>query len=132
MPNEKALGAVPPALVDIQAAPATPVSIPGIPEAIARASTVVEHQNIAEYFSRKAADYDAEAALCEWMLAAYATGSGAYPATFIDHCRQLRTSFSAVVLEARALAHAHRQLAETTGKLPPPVMKNSRKPRTST
>ncbi len=91
-------------------------SNPAIPEVIARASTAVEHRGIAEYFARMAADCDAEAAVLERMLGAYAAGPSAYPTAFIEHSRRLRKYFSDAAGEARALAQAHSRMAETAGK----------------
>jgi hypothetical protein len=87
-----------------------------IPAAIATATTAADHQRIADYFSRKAAEYDAEAANHDKLSRTYRDSPRALPGTMASHCRTLRDQFLAAALEARAIADEHRQIASRSGK----------------
>ena len=87
-----------------------------IPAAIATASTAADHQRIADYFSQKAADYEAEAANHEKLSRLYRDSPRAMPGAMASHCRALRDQFQTAAREARALAEEHRQFAARTGK----------------
>lgn len=87
-----------------------------IPASIANATTPSDHQRIADYFSRKAASYDAEAALHKKMALSYQSRPKGDPAAMMAHCQALETQFSSAAKEARVLEQAHRQLASSTGK----------------
>ena len=87
-----------------------------IPASIATAATSADHQRIADYFSRKAASYDAESAMHKKMALSYGSRPKGDPAAMTAHCQALETQFSNAAKEARALEQAHRQLASSTGK----------------
>ena len=74
------------------------------------------HQRIADYFSRKAASYDAESAMHKKMALSYGSRPKGDPAAMTAHCQALETQFSNAAKEARALEQSHRQLASSTGK----------------
>ncbi len=87
-----------------------------IPASIANASTPADHQRIADYFTQKAANYESEATWHEKMTISYANRpKGDLPA-MKAHCRSLRDQFTNAAKEARQLANAHRQLADTPVK----------------
>lgn len=87
-----------------------------IPVSIANASTPSDHLQIAEYFSQKAASYEAEAAMHEQMARSYLGRPKGDPASWLSHCNSLQKSFSDAAREARALERAHRQLAGNPSK----------------
>lgn len=84
-----------------------------VPETISRAETSAEHLQIADYYSRKAASYDAEAAWHEKMAHSYLGRPKGDPAAMAAHCRSLSLQFTNSAREARALEDAHRQLARS-------------------
>ena len=94
-------------------------SIPPIselPENIANATTAADHQRIADYYAKKAASYDAEAAWHEKMAYTYAGRPRGDLSAMMSHCRALKEDFINAAKEVRALEEAHRQLASSIGK----------------
>lgn len=87
-----------------------------IPASIANASTAADHQRIADYFARKAAAYDAEAAWHEKMARTYAGRPRSDYASMASHCHSLRDKFSSAAKEARELEQGHRQMASSAGQ----------------
>lgn len=83
-----------------------------IPASIANATTAGDHQKIADYFARKAADYEAEADAHERMKRSYSNSPRAYPGSMTAHCTSLKHKFTEAAQEARVLEQAHRQLAQ--------------------
>jgi len=101
------------ALVGLSACTSAP-PVSEIPESISTARTPADHQRIAAFFVQKAVDYDAEAALHDKMSKSYrGPYSKGNPESMASHCRSLRDKFSASAKEARELAQAHRELAES-------------------
>jgi hypothetical protein len=86
-----------------------------IPAAIATASTPAEHQRIADFYTKKALDYDAAALQHEQIAKAYIGHPKANPGSMTAHCRTLRDQFSAAAKEARALAQMHVEMAAGGG-----------------
>lgn len=82
-----------------------------IPAAIATASTPAEHQRIADFYTKKAIDYDAAAVEHEKIAKAYLGRTKSNPGAMTEHCRALRDQFSAAAKEARLLAQMHAQMA---------------------
>lgn len=87
-----------------------------IPESIAGASTPVEHQRIADYFAKKAADYRAEAALHRKMAFSYGNRAKGDSTHLFAHCSSLANQFEKVAAEAQQLAAAHIELASSIPK----------------
>ena len=112
--NKLVLGLSSLALLVLTACTSVPLSSE-ISKDIASATTAADHQRIANYFSQKAANYDAEASLHEKMANSYG-GYPRGPMSYISHCRSLQRGFSAAANDARALEQAHRQLADGVGK----------------
>lgn len=82
-----------------------------IPADIANAKTAADHQRIANYFAKKAANYEAEASLHEKMPYAY-QGRPKYDfASMNAHCKELQNQLRAAAHEANAMEQAHRDLA---------------------
>lgn len=98
-------------LLTLAACSSVPSSIPGMPEAIASAKTPEDHRGIADYFARKAVDYDAETAFHRKMFRSYSGARYGYSGSIIGHCRSLEEGFAEAAKDARALEQAHRQLA---------------------
>lgn len=84
-----------------------------VPETISHAETSAEHLQIADYYSRKATSYDAEAAWHEKPAHSYLGRPKGDPTAMAAHCRSLSLQFTNSAREARALEHAHRQLARS-------------------
>lgn len=112
--NKLALGLSSLALLVLTACTAMPLTSE-ISDAIANAKTAADHQQIADYFSEKAASYEVEASRHEKMANSYG-GYPRGPVSYISHCRSLQQGFSAAAKDARALEQAHRQLASSPGK----------------
>lgn len=112
--NKRALGLLSLALLVLTACTAMPLTSE-VSDAIANATTAADHQQIANYFSRKAASYEAEANRHEKMANSYG-GYPRGPISYLSHCRSLQQGFSAAAKDARALEEAHRQLAASAGK----------------
>ena len=73
------------------------------PAAIANAKTAADRQRIANYFAKKAANYEAEASLHEKMPYAY-QGRPKYDwASMNAHCKELQNQLRAAAYEAKAL-----------------------------
>jgi uncharacterized protein YxeA len=90
---------------------------------IATAKTPAEHRRIAEYYSAKALDYQAQAKEHEQMVAAYKANSSLSTnknqASTISHCEYFVTTFEALAKNSQELAAEHEQMAtEAAGKLP--------------
>lgn len=97
------------ALLSLAACSSVP-PVSEIPESIANAKTVADHQRIADYFAQKAASYEAEAKLHEKMPQSY-QGRPRYDfAAMSSHCRELQKQLNAAAREAKALEQAHRDL----------------------
>lgn len=83
-----------------------------MPASIANATSASDHQRIADFFTEKAAKYDAEAV---WHGKAanvyYASRPKGDPIAMRAHCLSLQEQFTNAAKEARALADAHHQLA---------------------
>lgn len=88
----------------------TMLPAPDFPDAVANASTAADHRRIADFYSQKASDYEAEAALHGKNANSYG-GYPRGPVSFVSHCRTLQEGFVAAAQEARSLEKAHRQLA---------------------
>jgi hypothetical protein len=86
-----------------------------IPASIAKASTPADHQRIADYFTQKARDYDAEATMHASMARSYSGRPRGESGAMGAHCRALHDQFTAAAKEARALAQEHRQVAAKGG-----------------
>ena len=86
-----------------------------ISDAISNAKTESDHQQIANYFSKKAASYEVEASRHEKMANSYG-GYPRGPISYLSHSRSLEQRFSAAAKDARAREQAHRQLATGAGK----------------
>lgn len=112
--NKLALGLSSLVLLVLAACTAMPLTSE-ITDAIANATTAADHQQIANYFSRKAASYEAEASRHEKMASSYG-GYPRGPISYLSHCSSLQQGFSAAAKDARALEQAHRQLAAGAGK----------------
>lgn len=112
--NKVALSLSSLALLFLTACTAMPLTSE-ISDAIANAKTAADHQQIAHYFSEKAAGYEVEASRHEKMANSYG-GYPRGPISFISHCRSSQQGFSAAAKDARALEQAHRQLAAEVGK----------------
>lgn len=94
-------------------------SVPPVGESpadVATASTPSEHRRIADFFSRKAINYDAEAALHERMAISYATRPKGDVQAMVAHCRSLRDHLLAAAKDARDLEREHRLLAAEPNK----------------
>lgn len=86
-----------------------------IPAAISAATTPSDHQKIAEYYTRKAAEYQSEADQHEMLARSYTSRPKGEFGSMISHCRNLRDQFISAANTARAMAQEHRQMA-TGGK----------------
>lgn len=82
-----------------------------IPSSIVNASTSADHLKIADYFARKASEYDAEAAWHSRMATLYAGRPKTDLPAMIAHCKSLKEQFENAAKETRLLELAHRQLA---------------------
>lgn len=112
--NKLTLGLSSLALLVLTACTAIPLTS-DISDAIANAKTAADHQQIANYYSEKAASYEAEASRHEKMANSYRD----YPRgsiSYLSHCKSLQKGLSAAAKDARALEEAHRQLATGAGK----------------
>jgi hypothetical protein len=86
-----------------------------IPANIANAASPADHQRIADYFTQKANEYEAEAALHERIGKSYINRPKGDPGSMTSHCRALREQFLVAAKEARALAEEHRQIGAKGG-----------------
>jgi hypothetical protein len=86
-----------------------------IPASIATATTPGDHLKIADYFTQKAVDYDAEAARHELMARSYYGRPKGESGSMTSHCRTLRDQFASAAKEARAISQEHRQVAAKGG-----------------
>lgn len=86
-----------------------------IPVNLANATSPTDHQKVADYFTQKATEYDAEAASHDQNARTYITRPKGDYASMASHCRALRDQFLAAAKEARALAAEHRQMAAKAG-----------------
>lgn len=86
-----------------------------IPANIATATSPADHQRIADYFTKKAAEYEAEAALHDRLSRTYISRPKGDPGSMASHCRALREQFTAAAKGARALADEHRMTAAKGG-----------------
>lgn len=104
------------ALVGLTACTSVP-PVGDIPASIANYTSASDHQRIADFFTEKAAKYDAEAA---WHAKAanvyYASRPKGDPIAMRAHCLSLQEQFINAAKEARALADAHRQLASSVNR----------------
>lgn len=87
--------------------------------ALAAAKTRGDHLRLAEHFDSKAKAYDTEAAEHARLAVQYQSGLGTAGraergAAMAAHCRQLQTQFTSAAEQARALAQAHRDMANAT------------------
>jgi len=82
---------------------------------IATATSPADHHRIADYYTQKAAEYDAEAAWHERVAKSYVARPKGDPGAMTSHCRALREQFGAAAKAARGLAEEHRQLAAKSG-----------------
>ena len=103
------------AFITLSACTSVPL-VGDIPASIASATTSADHQRIADYFSQKAASYDAEAALHKRMALSYQSRPKGDLAAMMAHCHALEAQFIGAAKEARALEQAHRQLAHDLSK----------------
>lgn len=95
----------------------TTVSVPtsDIPASIVHAVTAADYQRLADYFSQKAVNYDAEAVQHERMARSYSGGQkGA--SSMASHCRALQLKLTEAAAESRALAQENRQMAANAPK----------------
>lgn len=83
-----------------------------VPADIANATTAADHHRIADHFTHKAGEYDAEAARHDATARSYAGAPRAAQGAMASHCRNMRDQFAAASKEARALAQAHRDMAK--------------------
>jgi hypothetical protein len=88
---------------------------------IATAETKADHERIAEYFDSEAARYDSEAKEHSELAQFYdknPSGTTKYPGTMQTsaHCTSLSKSLRQAAEDARALAAAHRKMAEEAKK----------------
>jgi len=86
-----------------------------IPANIATASSSGDHQKIAEYFTQKAVEYDAEAARHDLMARSYISRPKGDVGSMISHCRSLRDQFVSSAKTARMIAQEHRLIAAKGG-----------------
>lgn len=86
-----------------------------IPASIATATTPGDHQKIADYFARKAVEYDAEAAQHDLMARSYINRPKGDVGSMISHCRALRDQFVSAAKTARTIAQEHRLMAAKGG-----------------
>lgn len=86
-----------------------------IPASIATATTPGDHQKIADYFTQKAVEYDAEAAQHDRMARSYTNRPKGEFGSMISHCRSLRDQFVSAAKTARTMAQEHRQMAAKGG-----------------
>ena len=83
-----------------------------IPAQIANATTPADHQRLAEYFTKKSADYEADAVLHERMVASYTFRPKGDFGSMASHCRTLAAQFHASAREAKYLAAEHQTMAK--------------------
>jgi len=107
------LGAL--ALVTLAACSSTPFNT-DIPESIAQASTPEEHQRIADFFTQKVANYQAEAALHRKMAFSYGNRAKGDSTHLFAHCSSLALQFEKAAAEAQQLATIHIGLASSSSK----------------
>jgi len=93
---------------------APPVRGADIDEMIATMKTPADHEAIAVYFDKQAADAKAKAEEHRKMGEAYKKGGGALAAKthFHEHCEALVRSYTAEAKEYEALAASHRDMAK--------------------
>lgn len=82
-----------------------------IPASIATATSRGDHQKLADYFAKKAADYQSEAAQHDVMARSYTSRPKGEYSSMILHCRNLRDQFIAAAKTARIMAEEHRNMA---------------------
>lgn len=80
------------ALITLAACTSVP-PVGDIPSSIANASTSADHLKIAEYFAKKASEYDAEAAWHGRMATLYAGRPKTDLSAMIAHCKSLKEQF---------------------------------------
>lgn len=79
-----------------------------MPDFISSASTVTDHQRIADYFAKKAATYDAEAKEHEKLAVSYMGRNKGDTGLWASHCNALAAKLKEAAQEARVLEKAHR------------------------
>ena len=84
---------------------------PDIAAQVAAASTAADHRRLAEYFAKKAAEYDADAARHDKLSRSY-MGPPKAPGAMAGHCRTLRDQMAAAAKTARGMADEHRSHAD--------------------
>jgi hypothetical protein len=90
-----------------------------IDQMIATAKTAADHQALADYYTRQAAEARAQVATHKKMAAQYSMSSVGKQATkthFHQHCEALIRSYEAEAKEYDALAKAHHDMAVEAGK----------------
>lgn len=98
------------ALVSLAACTSVPAS--NLPEGLANASSTSDHQRIADFYTERAAKYEADAAWHEKAAVIYyAQRPKGDPIAMRAHYLALKERLSAAAKESRELAEAHRQLA---------------------
>lgn len=107
------------AAVGFLAACTTAPAVIDVPAALAAAKTRGDHLRLAEHFDNKVKAYEAEAAEHARLAVQYQSGLGTAGraergAAMAAHCRQLQTQFTSAAEQARALAQAHRDVANAT------------------
>jgi hypothetical protein len=84
---------------------------------IATAETKADHERIAQYFDAQAAKYEAEAREHGETAAIYQSSQAIYQnEQMFNHCDSLNKSLSKAAEDARALAVAHREMANKAEK----------------
>jgi hypothetical protein len=92
----------------------------GIMERVQSAKTAADHEGLAQFYEKQAADATAKAAEHRRMAQTYkglsgtATGKGYASSAMPEHCEALAKDYDSEAKNFTAMAEAHRQLAKTT------------------
>jgi len=85
-------------------------------QAIANAKTPAEHEAIAEYYDKEAAENEAKAKLHLSAARSYEAFKSMKPVGMATHCQNLAKAFEKAAEQDKMLAAAHRAMAKEAGQ----------------
>jgi hypothetical protein len=79
---------------------------------VADAKTAADHEAIAEYFERQAADNETLASFHRRLGETYSQWHNSYKVNMVQHCEKAADEYAKIAAENSALAQEHRKLAQ--------------------
>ncbi len=93
----------------------TTVTDDNLAQAIANAKTPADHEAIAEYYDKEAAENEAKAKLHLSAAKSYEAFKSMKPVGMANHCENLAKAFQKAAEQDKILAAAHRAMAKQAG-----------------